>query len=60
MQRLNGIYESYTPWVQKMRPADRLIMRGGPAQKPAVDGLQWAYAGSNTWIGRKPRAANNP
>lgn len=60
MQRLNGIYESYTPWVQKMQPADRLIMRGSPAQKPAVDGLQWAYAGSNTWIGRKPRAEQNP
>lgn len=57
MQRLNGIYESYTPWVQKMKPADRLIMRGGYSQTPKVPDLDWAYAGSNTWIGRKPRPA---
>lgn len=60
MQLLNGVYEIYQPWVQKMTPADRLITRGGPAQKPAINGLQWAYAGSNTWIGRKPRAAAPP
>ncbi len=60
MQLKNGAYETYTPWVQKMLPADRLIMRGAPSQTPDVKGLQWAYAGSNTWIGRKPRPAAKP
>jgi hypothetical protein len=60
MQLLNGVYETYAPWVGKMTLPDRLIMRGAPSQKPGVPGLEWAYAGSNTWIGRKPRPMANP
>ena len=60
LQMLNGAYEAYTPWVMKMNPADRLIIHGGPAQKPEIPALQWGYAGSNTWIGRKPKSGTTP
>lgn len=49
-----GAAESYRPWVEKMKPEDRLIVRGAKGSKPGVPGLEWHYAATKTWIGRLP------
>lgn len=54
-----GAAKAYSPWVQKMRPADRLVIRGGAGAKPAIPELEWHYAVTGTWVGRLPRAANS-
>ena len=40
------------PWVKEMKPADRMIIRGGG--KPDLPELEWHYIGSGLWIGRLP------
>jgi hypothetical protein len=50
-----GAWQAFLPWVRKMDPADRLILRRPPEQKPQIPGLEWYYAATNTWIGRLPR-----
>ncbi len=47
--------EDFEPWVRKMRPEDRLIIRGGPDTLPKIVGLEWHYIALNTWSGRKPK-----
>jgi hypothetical protein len=54
---------AYEPWVKKMRPQDRLVIRaswllgGGP---PKITALEWRYAVSDLWIGRVPQGTNSP
>jgi hypothetical protein len=43
------------PWIQQMTPADRLVLRADPRIRPAIRQLEWFYAVTNTWVGRKPR-----
>jgi hypothetical protein len=50
----NGAGESFQPWVEKIRPQDRMIVRS-PGGAPAIEGLQWHYAVSDIWIGKKGR-----
>jgi hypothetical protein len=52
-----GTPQAYEPWVKRMRPEDRLILRGGLGARPEISGLEWLYAVSDTWIGRLPRPA---
>jgi hypothetical protein len=49
---------AYLPWVEKMRPEDRLALRGtfGP---PPLPQLEWKYA-CDLWIGRLPRTNAPP
>ncbi len=49
-----GADKSFEPWVKKMAPADRLIIRGAETAPPAVAELEWHYAATGTWIGRLP------
>jgi hypothetical protein len=51
----NGDAKSYAPWVAKMKPADRLIIRGNSAQRPNISELEWHYGVSGLWLGRVPR-----
>ena len=51
----NGAYESFKPWVKKMRPQDRLVLRRSYAEEPKIPGLEWYYIATDTWIGRLPR-----
>jgi hypothetical protein len=51
---LNAV-KACAPWVQKMTPADRLVLLGGPQPQPAMPELEWYYAAENTWVGRLPR-----
>ena len=50
--------EDYEPWVKKMRPEDRLMIRGGPDSPPKISGLEWHYIALNAWSGRKPKDTN--
>jgi len=50
-----GDVKGYAPWVAKMKPADRLVVRGDGGAHPNIPGLEWNYAVSGIWIGRTPR-----
>jgi hypothetical protein len=50
-----GDAKAYEPWVEKMRPQDRLVIRGGRGSPPNLPQLEWEYGVSGTWIGRTPR-----
>ncbi len=46
-------WETYKPWIAKMRPQDRLEISG--RAQPELPELEWQYAGNSTWFGRLPR-----
>lgn len=48
----NFAWPAYQPWVDKMRPEDRLAIIGGP--RPDLPPLEWIQAGGGIWIGRLP------
>jgi hypothetical protein len=52
-----GDVRAYEPWLQKLRPQDRLVLRasmlGAPGQ-PRIPQLEWHYA-NDLWIGRLPQ-----
>jgi hypothetical protein len=50
-----GDSKAYQPWVDKMRPPDRLVIRGGKGNAPDIPELEWNYGVSGIWIGRLPR-----
>jgi hypothetical protein len=50
-----GDAKAYKPWVDKMRPQDRLVLRGGRDSPPNIPQLEWEYGVSGIWIGRSPR-----
>jgi hypothetical protein len=51
----NGDAKAYEPWVEKMKAADRLVIRGGKGERPNIPQLEWYYGVSGIWIGRTPR-----
>jgi hypothetical protein len=55
-----GDARAYEPWVKKMRPEDRLVIRGGGGDRPNIPQLEWDYAVSGIWIGRVPRPNTPP
>jgi hypothetical protein len=50
-----GEAKAYDPWVKKMKPADRLMIRGGSGASPGIPQLEWKYSGVGIWLGRTPR-----
>ncbi len=54
-----GDTRSLDPWVKKMRPQDRMILRGGTATV-APPGLVWSEGAKGLWIGRRSPAKGNP
>ena len=54
-----GDAKAYKPWVDKMRPEDRLVIRGASASMPPIPQLEWNHGVGDIWIGRLPRAAQN-
>jgi hypothetical protein len=48
-----GDARALQPWVTKMRPADRMVIRGGG--QPQIPELEWHYVGSALWVGRLPQ-----
>lgn len=49
-----GSDQAYTPWVNKMRPEDRLVILDGPGGKPNITNLKWNYITNGIWIGKRP------
>jgi hypothetical protein len=49
-----GDSKAYAPWLKKMKPADRLVIRGGRSSPPNLAQLEWNYGVSGVWIGRLP------
>ena len=52
-----GDAKAYKPWVDKMLPEDRLVMRGASASPPPIPQLEWNHGVGDIWIGRLPRPA---
>lgn len=52
IQRNPGDPRTYEPWIQKMQPADRLVIYS--PVPPALPELEWHDAINNIWIGRLP------
>jgi hypothetical protein len=48
-------YESFEPWVKKMRLEDRLVISADEYRMPKIPELEWKYVTYGTWIGRKPK-----
>jgi hypothetical protein len=51
-----GEVKTYDPWINKMQPADRLVIRGGRGASPGIPQLEWKYSGQGIWLGRTPRS----
>jgi hypothetical protein len=52
-----GDVRAYEPWVKKMRPEDRLVIRASrlhSAGPPNIPELEWKYAVTDLWVGRLP------
>ncbi|HWF17728.1 MAG TPA: hypothetical protein VG754_00585 [Verrucomicrobiae bacterium] len=54
IQRYNYTPKAYEPWINKMTPADRLVIYS-PVEPPLPQ-LQWHNAIGNIWLGRLPKA----
>jgi hypothetical protein len=54
-----GEAKAYDPWIKKMQPADRLVIRGGSGASPGIPQLEWRYSGVGIWVGRTPRLTPN-
>jgi hypothetical protein len=54
-----GEVKAYDPWIKKMQPADRLVIRGGRGASPGIPQLEWKYSGVGIWVGRTPRLPND-
>jgi len=55
-----GDTQAYEPWVEKMQPPDRLVIRGDRSGPPNLPQLEWEYGVSGIWIGRLPRSNAPP
>jgi hypothetical protein len=55
-----GDARAFKPWVDEMRPQDRMIIHAPGSAPPNIPELQWNYAATELWIGRLPRAGTNP
>lgn len=51
-------YKAFEPWVEKMKPEDRLIINHTVDAAPKIDGLEWKQVISGTWIGRVSKKTN--
>jgi len=56
-----GDVRAYEPWVKKMKPEDRLVIRASQLHAsgpPNIPELEWRYAVTDLWVGRLPRDPN--
>ncbi len=51
----HGAAKAYLPWVEKMKPADRLVIPGNSGDRPNLLQLEWNHGITGYWIGRLPR-----
>jgi hypothetical protein len=55
ISRTHNAIRATAPWVNRMHPEDRLVLRGPPGREPAIPQLEWYYAADQTWVGRLRR-----
>jgi hypothetical protein len=55
-----GDSRAYGDWVERMRPADRLLIVSPSNVAPAVAGLDWTRACGDLWMGRRGVAHPGP
>jgi hypothetical protein len=55
-----GDMKAFEPWVAKLRPQDRLILRRARADKPDLPALEWHYGATGLWIGRPHPPGEKP
>lgn len=48
----DGDSRAYQPWLDKIRPQDRLVFIGNSRAQPELPGFEWIYAATDRWIGR--------
>jgi hypothetical protein len=48
--------DNFAPWVEKMGPADRLIIQSAEGE-PKIPGLAWTQVSATVWSGRRPPGA---
>ncbi len=53
----DGDPRTYQPWLDKLRPEDRLVFIGGVRLEPSLPGIEWIYAATDRWLGRPIQAA---
>ena len=56
-----GDVRAYQPWIDKMTPKDRLIIRSSWLQTvgaPPIPALEWRYAVRELWVGRLRQTTN--
>lgn len=58
IQMSHYAFKAYEPWVEKMRPGDRLEITC--ASKPGLPQLEWTNAVAQVWIGRLPASNRRP
>ncbi len=54
-----GDARAFEPWVNEMRPQDRMIIHAPGSSRPNLPELEWNYAATELWIGRLPRPGDN-
>ena len=55
IQYLGNQVDAYQPWIDKMRPCDRMMILTEGKQQPDIGRLEWHYINRNMWFGRLPR-----
>jgi hypothetical protein len=46
------------PWVERLRPGDRIFLERRGSRAPAIEGTEWIAAQGGLWIGRRRRAGS--
>ena len=54
IKRTKGATEAYLPWVERMRPQDRLYVVQRSNVPPSIPGLEWFQPVYAIWVGRRP------
>lgn len=60
IRRSKGATEAYLPWLQRLRPQDRLYVQQRSNSAPLIPGLEWFQPVYTIWAGRLPRPGGRP
>ncbi len=52
--------EAFLPWLQRLRPQDRLYLQRRSDSPPLIPGLEWFQPVYTIWAGRLPRPGEPP
>jgi hypothetical protein len=55
--RTHNAIRACAPWLERMTPKDRLVLRGPINNYPSIPKLEWHYAAQDLWVGRLRRSS---